>query len=152
MSIRVICFLAGVLLISPLQAAGHFWDEIPLTPSTTVPSVDLTKSIIHNITRVIASLRLKNPAVKIVVAKALPTKGKEAATELFNQKLLLLAAPGPQAVVVAQTDRDFDPARDRGGDGMFPSPDGARRIALALADAIHSTGPLPQPPANTLPQ
>jgi len=146
------CFLAGALLISPLQAAGHFWDEIPLTPSTTVPSVDLTESIIHNITRVIASLRLKNPAVKIVVAKAIPTKGKEAATELLNQKLFLLAAPGPQAVVVAQTDRNFDPARDRGGDGIFPSPDGARRIALALTEAIHSTGAPSQSPANTLPE
>ena len=35
---RLICYLSGAFLISALQAAEHFWDEIPISPSTTVPS------------------------------------------------------------------------------------------------------------------
>jgi lysophospholipase L1-like esterase len=37
MNFRLTCFLSGALLTSSLQAAEHFWDEVPLTPSTTVP-------------------------------------------------------------------------------------------------------------------
>ena len=35
---RLICHLFGAFLIFELQAAEQFWDEIPLSPSTTVPS------------------------------------------------------------------------------------------------------------------
>lgn len=41
MKSRWIYHLSGALLISSLQAAENFWDEIPLTPSTTRPSVVL---------------------------------------------------------------------------------------------------------------
>ena len=33
--------LVSALLVSTLQAADTFWDEIPLSPSTTLPSVVL---------------------------------------------------------------------------------------------------------------
>lgn len=35
---QLIYHLLGALLISSLQAAEHFWDEIPLSPSTTRPT------------------------------------------------------------------------------------------------------------------
>jgi lysophospholipase L1-like esterase len=38
MKSRWICILSGILLMSPAQAADHFWDEIPLSPSTTLPA------------------------------------------------------------------------------------------------------------------
>ena len=38
MTSRWIYFLSGIFLISALQAAEHFWDEIPLSPSTTLPA------------------------------------------------------------------------------------------------------------------
>jgi hypothetical protein len=38
MNLQSICHLSGILLLSPVQAAEHFWDEIPLSPSTTLPS------------------------------------------------------------------------------------------------------------------
>lgn len=38
---RLIHLLSGALLISSLQAAEQFWDEIPLSPSTTLPAVVL---------------------------------------------------------------------------------------------------------------
>ena len=38
---RLIYHLSGALLTSSLQAAENFWDEIPLSPSTTRPSVVL---------------------------------------------------------------------------------------------------------------
>jgi hypothetical protein len=41
MNTRWICHLSGALLISTLQGAENFWDEIPLSPSTTLPSVVL---------------------------------------------------------------------------------------------------------------
>ena len=37
----LIRLLAVVLTASPLQAGGHFWDEIPRSPSTSVPAVVL---------------------------------------------------------------------------------------------------------------
>ena len=36
-----ICHVSAILLISPVQAAEHFWDEIPPSPSTTMPSAVL---------------------------------------------------------------------------------------------------------------
>ena len=33
--------LSGALLISTLHAAENFWDEIPMSPSTTLPAVVL---------------------------------------------------------------------------------------------------------------
>jgi lysophospholipase L1-like esterase len=41
MSSRLYYHFTYVLLICPLQAAEHFWDEIPLCPSTTRPAVVL---------------------------------------------------------------------------------------------------------------
>ena len=41
MNTRWICHLSGALLISTVQGAENFWDEIPLSPSTTLPSVVL---------------------------------------------------------------------------------------------------------------
>jgi lysophospholipase L1-like esterase len=41
MSSRLYYHFTYVLLIFPLQAAEHFWDEIPLSPSTTRPAVVL---------------------------------------------------------------------------------------------------------------
>ncbi len=38
MSSRWIYLLSGLLLMTPAQAAVPFWDEIPLSPSTTLPS------------------------------------------------------------------------------------------------------------------
>jgi lysophospholipase L1-like esterase len=37
----IICLLLGAILTSSVQAAEHFWDEIPLSPSTTRPAVVL---------------------------------------------------------------------------------------------------------------
>lgn len=42
-SIKTIRLLAALAMglaspLSPVQAAEHFWDEIPLSPSTTMPS------------------------------------------------------------------------------------------------------------------
>jgi hypothetical protein len=39
MNKRWICHLSGALLISTLQGAENFWDEIPLSPSTTLSPV-----------------------------------------------------------------------------------------------------------------
>jgi len=41
MNSRSILPLSGAFLISALQAAEHFWDEIPRSPSTTLPSAVL---------------------------------------------------------------------------------------------------------------
>ena len=41
MNSQLIHLLSSVVLISALQGADHFWDEIPLSPSTTRPSVVL---------------------------------------------------------------------------------------------------------------
>jgi len=99
----------------------------------------LTDGIVRNINRVIEALRSKNRNVKIVIAKALPTKGKEEATDLLNKKILLFArspAPALQPVVVAEIDRGFDSKQDRGNGDMLPSADEARKIAVTLAEVI----------------
>ncbi len=38
MNTRWLCRISGIFLFSALQAAAQFWDEIPLSPSTTRPS------------------------------------------------------------------------------------------------------------------
>ena len=38
MNTRWLCHISGIFLFSALQAAAQFWDEIPLSPSTTRPS------------------------------------------------------------------------------------------------------------------
>jgi len=99
----------------------------------------LTDGIVRNIKRVIEALRSRNRDVRIVVAKVLPTRGKEEATDLLNKKILLLArspVPALQPVVVAEIDRGFDSNQDMdSGDGL-PNAEGARKIAVTLAEAI----------------
>ena len=100
----------------------------------------LTDGIVRNVSRVIEALRSKNRNVKIVIAKAIPTKGKEEAADLLNKKLILLArspAPTLQAVVVADIDRGFDHKQDLGNGGMLPNAGGARKIAVTLAEVIN---------------
>jgi lysophospholipase L1-like esterase len=99
----------------------------------------LTDGIVRNIERVIESLRLKNDKVKIVIAQALPAKENKEATDMLNQKMLLLArssAATLQPVVVAATNRDFDRKQDLGKDDRLPNPGGAKKIASTLSEAI----------------
>lgn len=99
----------------------------------------LTDGIVRNINRVIEALRSRNRNVKIVIAKALPTKGKEEATDLLNKKILLFArspAPALQPVVVAEIDRGFDSKQDRGNGDLSLSAGEARKIAVTLAGVI----------------
>ena len=116
--------------------------------SSTTAAEPLTDGIVRNINRVIGALRSKNPKVKIVVAKAVATKGKEQATALLNHKILMLArppAPGLSPVVAAETDRGFNWKQDMDEGGLLPNAAGARKIAMALAEAINLLSPLASP-------
>ena len=116
--------------------------------SSTTAAEPLTDGIVHNINRVIGALRSKNPQVKIVVAKAVAKQGKEPATELLNHKILMLArapAAGLSPVVVAEADRGFDWKQDMDEGGLSPNAGGARKLAMALAEAINLLSPLTSP-------
>ncbi len=55
---KLIYHLSGVLLISSLHAAEHFWDEIPLSPSTTRPTEvldDYWNGEFHRVNREVAA-------------------------------------------------------------------------------------------------
>jgi hypothetical protein len=76
---------------------------------------------------------------KVVIAMALPAKGKEEATDLLNKKILLFvrsSAATPSDVVAADMGRGFDSKQDMGDDAAWPSAGGARKIAVTLAEAI----------------
>jgi lysophospholipase L1-like esterase len=111
-------------------------EDIAASQAAAEPTAD---GIARNVQRVIASLRSKNPKVKIVVATVLPMKGKEEVIDRLNRKLRLLASPpssSQQAVVVAGSDRGFDPDLDLGKDSSLPTAGGAAKIAATLAESI----------------
>ena len=101
----------------------------------------LTDGIIKNIGRVITALRLKNAKVKIVIAQALPVKGREETCVLLNQKISRLAhssASTMSPVVFAEAKQRVEPNHDMSQDDALPNASGAKSIAGTLSDAINT--------------
>jgi lysophospholipase L1-like esterase len=88
----------------------------------------LTDGIIHDIDRVIHALRAKYANVKILVATPISKKGHEETTAVLNRKIQNLAKSSNQPMLVIEAE-------------SRPDPDGARKIAETMAEAIQSLSP-----------
>lgn len=115
-----------------------FAENMPRLLEQNVPDVAVLQpgaaDIAQHITAVIASIRAKNPKVKILIATPASTNGKAEAVDMLN-KSMLSSAESPVIV----TNIGMDPnAND-------PGAEGARAIAKILAEAI---SPL-MPPKKT---
>lgn len=120
-------------------------EDIVEGDSAAGPLADI---IVQNTKRVIQSLRSKNEKVRIVIVESLPVRGKEETSALLNQKIDQLARTATstvQPVVVAKTNREFDRKEKPVKDDMMPTPEGAREIAMTLAEALN---PLLAPLSN----
>jgi lysophospholipase L1-like esterase len=95
----------------------------------------LTDGIVRNIDRVIKALRSKNEKVKIVIAQALPVRGKEEISALLNHKISQIARSSA-SVILAETSREFDRIQDMSRDESLPNAGGATKIAATLSKAL----------------
>ncbi len=99
----------------------------------------LTEGIVRNINQVVEELRSRKPSVKIVLAEALPAKGREDVVKLLNRRIAQYVherSSPRQPVVLADMHDGFDVSRDMTDVGMLPNASGARKVAEAIAAAV----------------
>jgi len=123
---------------APDLAVLHFGTVDILTGSD--PAEPLTDTIFGNICTSIGALRTNNPDVKIVVSQITSIPGKEQVAALLNNKITSLAnthSTKQSPLIIARPPRHFDPATDL--ENALPTSTGARKIATALAEALHGT-------------
>jgi len=126
--------LAGDL---PDVAVIHMGTEDVVKGSGTAES--LTDEIIDNIGKVIKSLRSKNRAVKIVLAKIIPIQGRTYTVNLLNLKIsryIKAHTTAQSPLVAADLHTAFDASADLADGGILPNAAGAKKMAKILAGVI----------------
>jgi beta-glucosidase len=108
--------------------------------SGTPAAGPLTDEIIGNINKVVESLRARNAAVKIVLAKIIPVPGMAGEVRLLNERISRYAAAHATSrspVVVADPHTGFNIAEDLAAGSPLPNPTGAEKMAGVFADVVN---------------
>jgi len=105
------------------------------------------KDRIRNMGRIVASLRAKNPNVRILIAQISPTsdlfRNDYAELETFNEELITLAqdrSTSSSPIVLVDMHTAWSPALFDQEDGLHPNNEGEVQIAERWANALISTG------------
>jgi acyl-CoA thioesterase I len=99
----------------------------------------MTDEIVDNIGKVIMALRSSNAAVRIVLAKILPVRGKAEAVDLLNSKIstcINTHATRQSPVALADLSTGFADSADLAQDGILPNAHGAKKTASVFARVI----------------
>ncbi len=129
--------MPGILSINlPDIAVLHIGTEDIMSGSGTA------EEIISNIGKVIEALRSKNKAVKIVLAKIIPVKGKINEVNLLNRQIsqyIKAHSTEQSPIVIADQNTGFNPSTDLTESGVLPSATGAKKMAGIFTSAINET-------------
>jgi lysophospholipase L1-like esterase len=127
--------MAGLLRDNALDVAViHIGTEDIVSLSRT------PEEIVGNIDKVIETLRSKNKAMKIVLAKIIPAEGKAVQIELLGRSIaeyIKSHSTAKSPIVMADQHTGFNLASDLAGDGVLPSAVGAKKMARVFAEAIN---------------
>jgi len=135
--------------------AGQLTNDVPDIAVIHIGTADIvshtgdaertTERIVENIGKVLQSLRSKNAAVKIVLARIIPARGKIEEVSLLNQKLSSYAEKSSTAhspVVIADQQAGFSVTSDLEEDGVLPNASGAEKMAEVFAKTLLSRFPI----------
>jgi acyl-CoA thioesterase-1 len=143
------------------QRAGLLTGEIPdivvihtgtediLTSSHPIQT--MVKNTITNIGLTINTLRARNPAVKIVLAKIIPIAGKANEVNAMNAEIssyIMANSTSQSPMLVADQFNGFNISTHLSNDGVLPNAAGALKMAKIFAEAVNNLIAVPTTDCN----